>query len=65
MRERERGRRERGGRASEIREWRVESGEWRVESREEWIREWGVTERRLEGGMSTAAAVQCSTVCCL
>jgi hypothetical protein len=36
----------------------VESGEWRVESREEWIREWGVTERRLEGGMSTAAAVQ-------
>ena len=39
MRERERGRRERGGRASEIREW-------------------GVTERRLEGGMSTAAAIQ-------
>ena len=31
MRERERGRRERGGRASEIREWRVESAEWRVE----------------------------------
>ena len=29
-----------------------------MESREEWIREWGVTERRLEGGMSTAAAVQ-------
>ena len=36
----------------------MESGECRVESGEEWIREWGVTERRLEGGMSTAAAVQ-------
>ena len=35
-----------------------------MESREEWIREWGVTERRLEGGMSTAATLQYEAVSC-
>jgi len=34
----------------------VESGEWRVEK--SGLGSGGVTERRLEGGMSTAAAVQ-------